>query len=116
MPITNLTWTSVAPAFTIAANTSVTAAWVVAVEHFDPAWTDSKLKAQGQWTALNGLSKCGPHGLVGRSFPEDRLLLAYCAVGALIGRIGGSSAALKAMAPAVDAGEGKPFAVGLPLC
>ena len=71
---------------------------------------------------MSGLPECGPDGIVGLTFPNERLIVADCAVGALLGRIGGSSATLKAAAPAdakSDAGaakpesdEPKPFAIG----
>lgn len=61
---------------------------------------------------MEGLSSCEPDGLTGQSFPDDRLFVTDCPLGALIGRIGGSSAGLKVPAPATDAGETKPFPVG----
>jgi hypothetical protein len=90
----------------------VTVAWLMACETFGPATTHLKLTSDGGWTPLIGLPQCGPDGLVGQLFPEDRLVLTDCSVGALIGRIGGSSATLKALAPATDSGEGKPFPIG----
>jgi hypothetical protein len=60
-------------------------------------------------TPMSGLPECGPDGLVGQTFPADRLFVSDCAVGALLGRIGGSSASLKGgAAPASQGGESKP--------
>lgn len=87
--------------------------WIMAKVDLGAATTYLMLVTKkGKWTALAGLPNCEADGLTGQSFPDDRLLMADCAVGALIGRIGGSSASLKAAAPATDSGESKPFAVG----
>jgi hypothetical protein len=108
----SLTWTRLGTsAFTVAAG-PVDAPWLVAHEDLIGAMTHLKLKARGAWTPLAGLPECGPDGLMGQSFPEDRLLLKDCPLGALIGRIGGSSATLKVTEVAADSGEGKPFAIG----
>jgi hypothetical protein len=106
----NLTW-KLLSTFKLGAE-SVVKPWFVALEDFGAATAYLKLKADGKWTPMTGLSACGPDGLTGQSFDDNRLLVSDCAVGALIGRIGGSSASLKAAAPAVDSGEVKPFAVG----
>jgi hypothetical protein len=113
----------------------VAAPWLVACENVPQAAKYLRLKASGRWTPMSGLPECGPDGLVGQTFPADRLLVSDCAVGALLGRIGGSSATLKGgaapvgqggTAPAqqgdeskresaagkVDDGPWKPFAVG----
>ncbi len=51
----------------------------------------------GTWNALPGLlAPCGPDGLAGLTLPADRVVLADAPPGALIGRIGGSSAGIKA--------------------
>lgn len=89
----------------------VVVAWLVALEQLDPATKYLRFRASGKWTAMGGLSDCGPDGLVGQSFPDDRLIVSDCAVGALIGRIGGSSATLKGPATAAD-GETKSFPIG----
>jgi hypothetical protein len=89
----------------------VVAAWLVALEELDPAVKYVRFKAVGKWTAMAGLSACGPDGLIGQSFPDDRLILSDCSVGALIGRIGGSSATLKGPT-APEGGETKPFPIG----
>lgn len=89
----------------------VAAAWTVALEALDPALKYVRFKAAGKWTAMAGLPTCGPDGLIGQSFPDDRLILTDCSVGALIGRIGGSSATLKGPTTP-DGGETKPFPIG----
>lgn len=86
--------------------------WLMALEDFGAATTYLKLISKGAWTAMAGLAECGPDGLIGQSFPDDRMVVTDCAVGALIGRIGGSSASLKAQNPPADSGEVKPFPVG----
>jgi hypothetical protein len=71
-----------------------------------------RLTATGRWTPLSGLPECGPDGLTGISFPDDRLIVGDCSAGALIGRIGGSSASLKATYADTASGESKPFPIG----
>jgi hypothetical protein len=90
----------------------VVAAWLVALEELDATMKYLRFKASGKWTAMGGLSPCGPDGLVGQSFPDDRLIVSDCAVGALIGRVGGSSATLKGSSSAPEAGETKSFPIG----
>jgi hypothetical protein len=83
--------------------------WVVAWENVPQAAKYLRLKTTGRWTPMSGLPECGPDGLVGLTFPVDRLFVSDCAVGALLGRIGGSSASLKGdAAPASQGGESKP--------
>ena len=106
----NVTWQPIAK-FSLSKE-DVQSAWVMAREDLGGATSYLKLKATGKWFPMAGLGGCGPDGLAGRSFPEDRLVLTDCAVGALIGRIGGSSASIKAAAASVDVGETKPFAIG----
>jgi hypothetical protein len=122
-----LTWTDVG-GFRCAAE-DVTASWLLGWEDLPSAAKYLRLKATGQWTPMSGLPECGPDGIVGQAFPSDRLILPDCAVGALLGRIGGSSATLKPAGPAdrpagpaeaksdsgsvkADSEESKPFAIG----
>jgi hypothetical protein len=105
-----LTWASIAT-FKLPKR-DIVEPWLPALEDIGAATTYLKFKATGKWTAMAGLSPCGPDGLVGQSFPDDRLIVTDCAVGALIGRIGGSSATLKGALAAADAGEAKSFPVG----
>jgi hypothetical protein len=83
--------------------------WLVALEELGVS-TYLKLVVTGSWTPMAGLGACGPDGVHTSAIPDDRLILTDCPAGALIGRIGGSSASLKAATP--DGGESKPFAIG----
>ena len=82
----------------------VTEPWLVALADLDDVTTHLRLVARGSWEAVAGIGNCGPDGRVGVSFPSQRLLLAECPVGALIGRIGGSSASTTTAAAAGIAG------------
>jgi hypothetical protein len=106
-----LTWTPIS-IFKLSQQ-DVVAPWLMAQEDLGAATTYLKLKAKGNWTAMAGLPPCGPDGLIGQSFSDDRLLVTDCSVGALIGRIGGSSASLKSATTVADSGEGKPFPIGV---
>jgi hypothetical protein len=108
--IVTLTWSAL-PKVTWQAQ-DIEVPWVMALDDLWGTKGYLRLRATGLWTPLAGLPDCGPDGLAGQPFPEDRTILPDCPVGALIGRIGGSSATLKAAAPATDAGESKPFAIG----
>jgi hypothetical protein len=96
-------------------NTDVSAPWILVLDAFGDA-THLKIIAEGCWTAMGGsLAECGPDGLAGLSLIPERLIAADCPVGALIGKIGGSSAAATAAsAPAnpLPLSEGKAFAIG----
>jgi hypothetical protein len=74
-------------------------------------FTVLRLETKGEWTPLAGLPSCTPDGLPGTGLEDARLLLTDCAVGALIGRIGGSSASLKSAGDPA-AGDTKPFPIG----
>ena len=59
--------------------------------------THLQIVATGSWTAIREvLAACGPNGFAGLSLPADRVVLTDAPPGALIGRLGGSSASLKA--------------------
>ncbi len=105
-----VTWKEIVT-FTLAAG-EIAPPWLLALEDLGAATVYLRLKAKGKWSPLSGLGDCGPDGLAGQSFPEDRLIVTDCPVGALIGRIGGSSATLKAASAAADSGESKPFPIG----
>jgi hypothetical protein len=95
------------------ANEEITAAWLTALEELDGEKTHLKfVTTKGSWAPMKGLPPCDADGSVGQSFPDTSLIVADCAVGALIGRVGGGSASLKAVAAATDGGETKPFAIG----
>ena len=89
--------------------------WMTALQDLPPGLTHLKLiaTAASSWTPLAGMRACAADGVLTSAVPDDRLILTDCAPGALIGRIGGSSASLKvATAPDAASGESKPFAVG----
>ena len=61
------------------------------------------------------LAECGPDGLAGLPLIPERLIVPNCPVGALIGKIGGSSAATAASAPSANPpplAEGNAIAIG----
>ena len=59
--------------------------------------TRLRIAATGSWTAIpEVLAPCGPNGFAGLSLPADRVVLPDAPPGALICRLGGSSASLKA--------------------
>jgi hypothetical protein len=61
-----------------------------------------KFEASGEWTFLPGLT-CEPDGYIGFPLPYDKLLVSTTPVGALIGKLGGSTA---------DQKDGTLFAIG----
>jgi hypothetical protein len=74
----------------------ITVPWLKLVDTIRGA-THLMISASGTWTALPGLlAPCQPDGLAGLILPADRVVLPDAPPGALIGRIGGSSASLKA--------------------
>lgn len=62
-----------------------------------------QITASGRWTMWDAVLPCGPDGISGSLLPADQLLVADCPPGALIGKIGGSSASTS---------DSKPFAIG----
>jgi hypothetical protein len=94
----------------------VSALWIAVLDTFE-GQTHLQITAEGRWTAMGGsLAECGPDGLAGVPLIPERLIVADCPVGALIGKIGGSSAAATTAAavpanpPSID--DGKAFAIG----
>jgi hypothetical protein len=106
-------WTPVAAAaaFQTALPWTIGAPWLVALEKFGEG-NLLRIQVTGRWTPINGLPGSGPDGLAGLVYPDTALIVSDCPVGALIGRIGGSSATLKAAGTDNLPGEGKAFAVG----
>jgi hypothetical protein len=86
--------------------------WWTAIAQIADGVTHLGLRATGEWIPMKSLKACGPNGRFAEGVPDDRLVITDCLAGALIGRIGGSSASLKVPTPVADTGEGKPFAVG----
>lgn len=88
-------------------------------------YTHLRIVADGTWSQLDGaIGTCTPDGLPGLALRSDWLTVADCPVGALIGKLGGSSASLSSPAASSaekggagnDASgglaEGKAFAIG----
>jgi hypothetical protein len=109
--VPHLTWTALPPSYQLQ-GVDVVEPWLAMEHDFPVTATYLRLKVTGTWVAFAGMRECGPDGSVGQSFPEDQLFVPDCAVGAIVGRLGGSSAVLKAQSPDADAGQSKPFAVG----
>ena len=122
MPIVN--WTKIGElALPVPSAASFTAGvpWLTVVEVIAGA-THLKVSATGSGEAMPGLlAPCGPDGLAGLTLPPERLVLPDAPPGALIGRIGGSSATIKgdgvfviggSCATAIAAGSIGPLYVG----
>src|SRR5262249_48392280 len=97
-------------------DTDVCAPWILVVETLRDA-THLQIKAEGSWTTMGGLlAACGPDGLAGLPLIPERLITADCPVGALVGKIGGSSATVGPSAVTTWTSpltsEGKAFAIG----
>jgi hypothetical protein len=89
-------------------NGQISEPWLLAVEMIRDV-TRLRICAEGSWSPLPGvLADCGPDGHSGLSVPADRLVIPDCAVGALLGRFGGSSAGYQSTADA----DTKPFSIG----
>lgn len=107
------------PAFRMS-DTLVTVPWVRVLDT-QRDYTHLRIASAGTWTQQDSaFGECGPDGFTSGSLQSDRLLVADCPTGALIGKIGGSSASLSTPAtPAADddatakvIAEGKAFAIG----
>jgi hypothetical protein len=122
MPLIN--WSDL-PVFEIA-GVDVTEPWIMVVETLRDA-THLRIKSEGSWATMGGvLAACGPDGHASLRVHPDQLVVADCPVGALIGKIGGSSASLAGSGPQPAAGsgasstggmttsgaDGRPFALG----
>jgi hypothetical protein len=113
MPIVN--WTQLGQPFT-RFNVTVSDPWMLALEMLQGA-THLQITATGTWVMMDGLvAACGPNGLAGLPIQPDRLIIADCPLGALIGKFGGSAATLSSAsatgssAPALA--EGRAFGIG----
>jgi hypothetical protein len=121
MPISPIPWTilsgtGLANPLSIQ-NRTVTTPWILTC----PSWrsiTHLQVAADGMWRQVqDSIGDCGPDGVQGVSVPTEQLTVADCPPGALIGKLGGSSASLgptsgPAPNPASLLGEGKAFAIG----
>jgi len=98
MPISPIPWTLLSAAgaanpFTLT-NSDVVTPWILAC----PSWrsiTHLQIEAQGVWRQVRDtIGDCDPDGILGVSLPKEQLTIENCPPGALIGKLGGSSAAL----------------------
>jgi hypothetical protein len=86
--------------------------WSLAVDAIRDV-THLCIRASGAWVAYGGqLMPFPPDGHVGLPIDPTRLILPECAAGALIGKMGGSSAAVTPAATGTVTLEARPFAVG----
>lgn len=100
----------------------INAPWLPVIDSLRD-YSHLRITAEGRWLQGSGvIAACGPDGLSGLPLQTDRLAVADCAVGALIGKLGGSSASLSvpaasALSPAgagkVDVGTAAPPSAGL---
>jgi hypothetical protein len=121
MPISPIPWTilsgtALANPFTIT-NVTVTVPWILAC----PSWrsiTHLQIAASGVWRQEgDSTGDCEADGRQGASVPIEQLAVTDCPPGALIGKLGGSSASLGPASgttpnPAPLLAEGKAFAIG----
>lgn len=107
-----ITWTQIGQ-FAPAAG-DILEPWVVVPVDIPDGATRVKFVAEGKWKTINSLESCGADGMTTRDSAADQLVITDCAMGALIGRFGGSTAALKAPDAETDqqGGATKPFPVG----
>jgi len=94
--------------------------WVLVVPGMRD-YTHLRIQATGSWTQTGGeIGECGPDGLASTPVQVNPLAVKDCGVGALIGKLGGSSASLTmpsaspggAAAPTTSLAEGAAFAIG----
>jgi hypothetical protein len=99
---------------------SVDKPWVLVVAGMRD-YTHLRIQATGSWTQTGGpIGQCGPDGLASTPVQVNPLAVKDCGVGALIGKLGGSSASLTmppaspagAAAPTTSLAEGAAFAIG----
>lgn len=84
--------------------------WLVGLKDFEDA-TYLRIAVEGTWSLpLGQLEPCEPDGYCGLAVPAEKLIIADCPYGALIGRFGGGSAGF--LATAADAAAGRPFPLG----
>jgi hypothetical protein len=77
--------------------------WLLALEYISGPKT-FKIEACGSWKYSDKIAPCGPDGDPGSLVDKSQCLFADAPIGALLGKIGGSSASMK---------EAKVFPVGL---
>ncbi len=91
----------------------VSARWLLILESMNDA-THLKFVAEGKWEVTNSvLPDCDPDGAAGLAVPDGQLILKGCPFGALLGKIGGSTAFDKIPSEASDAlAIDQPVAIG----
>ena len=94
--------------FPKAGGDSLESPWIFVIDTFDKVDPDDEafdhllIKASGEWAMLPGLdATCGPDGRADVPLASGSRLLSSCQPGALIGKIGGSSASLDEPASAM---------------
>lgn len=93
-------------------NETINWPWKAAVETLH-GLTHVQIKATGEWEPVGTQFKpFPPDGHIGLPIQSDRLILSDCPVGALIGKIGGSSANFAIVASGAAAASGTPFPIG----
>jgi len=93
---------------------SIASPWLLALAVIDDC-DHLRIEADGEWQLLPGLDvKCGPDGRGDIPIADTGLILPACPPGALIGKIGGSSAAIEQRPDDADAAAVLPalFAIG----
>jgi hypothetical protein len=119
MPISPISWTILQTpdgddAYELT-NEAVTAPWIPVCASWRGV-THLQIIASGVWK-VPGQNDFGPDGLAGVTIPNEPVAVSDCFTGALIGKFGGSSAALgpasaPVASPAPTLGEAKAFAIG----
>jgi hypothetical protein len=91
----------------------VSAPWLMTIESVGDS-THLKFQAEGQWKmSASVMPDCGPDGLPGLTLPSDQIM-AGCRYGALIGKLGGSSAGHVTPAqPGTTLAAEEPFPIGV---
>jgi hypothetical protein len=75
-------------------NEPIEAPWLMVVEAFED-FDHLQITSEGTWPAYPGLPlECGPDGISASPIAAEQRLIADCRLGALIGKLGGSSAML----------------------
>lgn len=117
--MSTLNWRALTePAFTVT-DRVLQVPWLYVVET-GRDYTHLRINCEGLWArATDAMASCGPEGLAEIPAQKDSLQVSDCPLGALIGKLGGSSASLSVpTAPPVSGAatntisEGKAFAIG----
>jgi len=86
--------------------------WKLAAETLH-GLTHVQIKAEGEWEALGAqIQPFNPDGHAGLPIQTDRIILSDCPIGAVIGKVGGSSANFAVVSSSATPAAGTPFPVG----